>query len=117
MPTMKKNSFNLPLSERHYESNPGKPAGRLVSTAISEPFTVYNSKRFPGMLESTELSKKFAQQSVRVPKRNEVRAKRGSSKNNSPSKLDSPERDSTPGVTLGGGEDDTEDFIMEGDSD
>lgn len=37
---------------------------------------VYNSKKFPGMMESSELSKTFARQGVRIPIRNEVRSKR-----------------------------------------
>jgi hypothetical protein len=113
----------MPLSQRDYETNAIKPAGRIISTALSEPFTVYNSKKFPGMLESTELSKKFAQQSVRVPKRNEVRGKRGtptSSKNNSPSKAGSSEREDscTPGRSMVAGGEDMDDSLMEeGDSD
>jgi hypothetical protein len=36
---------------------------------MSKPFTVHSAKKFPGMCESTELSKKFAQQGIRIPVR------------------------------------------------
>ncbi|KAL7752225.1 hypothetical protein RI367_002270 [Sorochytrium milnesiophthora] len=44
----------------------------LVSV-FSEIFTAYPAKRFPGMTESTELSKCLAQQGVKIPTRHEAR--------------------------------------------
>jgi len=42
---------------------------KVICTAMSEPFKVYSAKKFPGMCESTELSKKFAEQGIRIPVR------------------------------------------------
>jgi len=36
---------------------------------MSDAFQVYSAKKFPGMLESTALSKKFAAQGIRIPVR------------------------------------------------
>ncbi|CAG8752551.1 23445_t:CDS:2 [Cetraspora pellucida] len=73
----------------------------IISTAFSNPFTVYSAKKFPGMtgkvdyrhydhfssiksnlnafdntLESTELSKAFAKQGLKIPIRNDVRPRK-----------------------------------------
>ncbi|KAJ2653196.1 hypothetical protein IWW40_000562 [Coemansia sp. RSA 1250] len=52
--------------------------GELITTVtqikahtFSEPFKVYSAKQFPGMIESTELSKHFAKQGVKIPVRKE----------------------------------------------
>ena len=42
---------------------------KVLATAMSDVFSVFSAKRFPGMLESTELSKKFAAQGIRIPVR------------------------------------------------
>ncbi|KAI9597535.1 velvet factor-domain-containing protein [Syncephalis fuscata] len=47
--------------------------GNVVAEIDSDPFTVYSAKRFPGMTESTELSKAFARQGLKIPIRNDVR--------------------------------------------
>ncbi|RKP09101.1 velvet factor [Thamnocephalis sphaerospora] len=47
--------------------------GRVVAEIDSEPFTVFSAKRFPGMTESTPLSKTFARQGLKIPIRNDVR--------------------------------------------
>jgi hypothetical protein len=39
----------------------------VLSNAYSEPFTVYSAKKFPGVIESTELSKCFAAQGIKIP--------------------------------------------------
>lgn len=36
---------------------------------MSDPFQVFSAKKFPGMIESTALSKKFAAQGIRIPVR------------------------------------------------
>jgi Velvet factor len=36
---------------------------------MSEPFVVFSAKKFPGMIESTDLSKAFAHQGIRIPVR------------------------------------------------
>lgn len=40
-----------------------------MTTALSDQFLVYSAKKFPGMIESTELSRKFASQGIRIPVR------------------------------------------------
>ncbi|KAJ1664918.1 hypothetical protein IW140_003737 [Coemansia sp. RSA 1813] len=43
----------------------------IKARAFSEPFRVYSAKQFPGMIESTQLSKHFAKQGVKIPVRKE----------------------------------------------
>ncbi|KAI9095167.1 velvet factor-domain-containing protein [Phlyctochytrium arcticum] len=45
----------------------------ITAETFSEPFTVYTAKEFPGMLESTNLTKSFARQGVRLPVRGKKR--------------------------------------------
>lgn len=49
---------------------------KIVTQVFSDPFTVYSAKKFPGMTESTELSKVFAKQGLKIPIRNDVRVKK-----------------------------------------
>ncbi|KAI7867144.1 velvet factor-domain-containing protein [Spinellus fusiger] len=49
---------------------------RILAQVFSDPFTVFSAKKFPGMTESTELSKTFAKQGLKIPIRNDVRSKR-----------------------------------------
>jgi hypothetical protein len=42
---------------------------KIMTTALSDQFLVYSAKKFPGMIESTELSRKFASQGIRIPVR------------------------------------------------
>ncbi|KAJ1887814.1 hypothetical protein LPJ81_006452 [Coemansia sp. IMI 209127] len=44
----------------------------IKARAFSEPFKVYSAKQFPGMIESTQLSKHFAKQGVKIPVRKET---------------------------------------------
>lgn len=39
----------------------------VLSTCFSEPFQVYSAKKFPGVIESTPLSKAFASQGIKIP--------------------------------------------------
>ncbi|OZJ04790.1 hypothetical protein BZG36_01871 [Bifiguratus adelaidae] len=48
---------------------------KIIASVSCEPFTVYSAKKFPGMTESTELSKAFARQGLKIPIRNDVRSK------------------------------------------
>jgi len=41
----------------------------IHSEIFTDVFTVFQAKRFPGMIESTELSKCLARQGVRIPVR------------------------------------------------
>ncbi|KAI8359287.1 velvet factor [Mortierella sp. GBAus27b] len=62
-------SFTMPPT-------PDAPSSAVLATVFSEPFTIYSAKRFPGMTESTALSKCFAKQGVKVPIRKEPRINR-----------------------------------------
>jgi hypothetical protein len=42
---------------------------KVLTTAMSDSFLVFSAKKFPGMIESTPLSKKFASQGIRIPVR------------------------------------------------
>ncbi|KAI9484873.1 velvet factor-domain-containing protein [Zychaea mexicana] len=44
---------------------------KIIAQVFSDPFTVYSAKKFPGMTESTELSKAFAKQGLKIPIRND----------------------------------------------
>ncbi|KAF7730726.1 hypothetical protein EC973_001675 [Apophysomyces ossiformis] len=46
---------------------------KVLAQVFSDPFTVYSAKKFPGMTESTELSKTFAKQGLKIPVRNATR--------------------------------------------
>ncbi|KAJ3072912.1 hypothetical protein HK102_006144 [Quaeritorhiza haematococci] len=50
-------------------------AAKMVVTVDSDPFTVYNAKEFPGMQESSDLTKRLATQGFRVPIRKQHRSK------------------------------------------
>lgn len=39
----------------------------VLASCFSEVFTVYSAKRFPGVVESTGLSKCFATQGIKIP--------------------------------------------------
>ncbi|KAF9939665.1 hypothetical protein BGZ65_009858 [Modicella reniformis] len=51
-------------------------ASMIVAEEVSEPFTVFSAKKFPGMTESTELSKAFAKQGLKIPIRNDLRVRK-----------------------------------------
>ena len=62
------------------DDSSGSSASRLVdigenapclATCYSAPFHVWSAKKFPGVIESTDLSKKFAQQGIKIPIRKE----------------------------------------------
>ncbi|KAI9358407.1 velvet factor-domain-containing protein [Pilaira anomala] len=43
----------------------------VLKTIYTEPFTVYTAKKFPGVVQSTPLSKCFARQGIKIPIRKE----------------------------------------------
>ncbi len=49
--------------------NPKVNQGRapILASCFSEPFSVYSAKKFPGVIESTKLSKCFATQGIKIP--------------------------------------------------
>jgi hypothetical protein len=44
-------------------------SSKVLATVMSDPFKVFSAKKFPGMIESTPLSKAFAGQGIRIPVR------------------------------------------------
>jgi hypothetical protein len=44
-----------------------KGAAPILATVFSEPFQVFSAKKFPGVIESTALSKCFALQGIKIP--------------------------------------------------
>ncbi|KAG0284071.1 hypothetical protein BGZ96_011550 [Linnemannia gamsii] len=59
-----------------FDEKGGNHASMLIAEETSEPFTVYSAKKFPGMTESTELSKAFARQGLKIPIRNDLRVRK-----------------------------------------
>jgi hypothetical protein len=55
--------------------NKGKAS--VLASCFSEPFLVFSAKRFPGVVESTELSKCFAHQGIKIPIRKDGTGKGG----------------------------------------
>lgn len=49
----------------------GEPVHRnkvpVLASVFTDVFQVYSAKKFPGVIESTELSKTFAQQGIKIP--------------------------------------------------
>jgi hypothetical protein len=58
-----------PLHSQRKENGPKVNTGRapILASAFSDVFTVYSAKKFPGVCESTPLSKKFATQGIKIP--------------------------------------------------
>jgi hypothetical protein len=55
-------------------SDPQRPnlaRAPILAQCFSEPFQVYSAKKFPGVCESTALSKCFAHQGIKIPIRKE----------------------------------------------
>ncbi len=49
----------------------------VLASCFSDVFTVYSAKKFPGVCESTVLSKTFATQGIKIPIRKEGAGKNG----------------------------------------
>lgn len=45
----------------------------VLAWVFSEVFQVYSAKKFPGVIESTPLSKIFAHQGIKIPIRKDVK--------------------------------------------
>lgn len=59
-------------------SNGLKQTAPVLASCFSEPFQVFSAKRFPGVIESTNLSKCFANQGIKIPiRQNDAGNKRG----------------------------------------
>lgn len=44
-----------------------KGAAPVLASVFSQPFQVFSAKKFPGVIESTPLSKQFASQGIKIP--------------------------------------------------
>jgi len=44
-----------------------KDRAPLLSYCFTEKFQVYSAKKFPGVIESTDLSKAFSKQGIKIP--------------------------------------------------
>lgn len=65
--------FRLKLSFVDISAVPGssEPVNKgkvpVLALTYTEPFQVYSAKKFPGVIESTDLSKCFAGQGIKIP--------------------------------------------------
>jgi len=78
-PRLRFSFVNVGVSASPTTSNGAPGSGNVTATAVntgkapvlaacfSEVFTVYSAKRFPGVVESTNLSKCFATQGIKIP--------------------------------------------------
>jgi hypothetical protein len=55
------------VNDPENHGHPTKRQSPILATVFSQTFQVYSAKKFPGVIESTELSKAFAQQGVKIP--------------------------------------------------
>lgn len=58
-------------------SNLNQGRAPILSSCFSEVFNVYSAKKFPGVCESTSLSKTFAAQGIKIPIRKDSNMKGG----------------------------------------
>lgn len=49
----------------------------VLASCFSDVFTVFSAKKFPGVCESTPLSKQFAHQGIKIPIRKEANSRGG----------------------------------------
>lgn len=53
-----------------------KARAPVLAFVYSDKFQVYSAKKFPGVIESTPLSKCFASQGIKIPIRKDVKSER-----------------------------------------
>ena len=58
------------------------PVSKVKASIFSDIFTVYQAKKFPGMMESTELSRCLSDQGLKLPIRKDGRFRRSTSNHN-----------------------------------
>ncbi|CAM1505722.1 Fc.00g113590.m01.CDS01 [Cosmosporella sp. VM-42] len=66
--------FRLRFTLYNRIENTGSPSFYFVSEVISDPVTIYSPKKFPGMAESTLLTRVFCEQGVKLRLRKDGRA-------------------------------------------
>lgn len=52
---------------------PNRSRAPCLAWTFSDPFQVYSAKKFPGVIESTDLSKTFASQGIKIPIRKDAK--------------------------------------------
>ena len=52
----------------------------VLASIFSQPFQVFSAKKFPGVIESTAISREFAKQGIKIPIRKEGSAANGKRK-------------------------------------
>ncbi|CAI6341850.1 unnamed protein product [Periconia digitata] len=62
---LKMNFVDVGSGQNNNTLNQGRAP--VLATCFSEPFQVYSAKKFPGVIESTPLSKAFAGQGIKIP--------------------------------------------------
>lgn len=61
---------SVPISSQTLDgrsSNGLRTTAPVLASCFSKPFQVFSAKKFPGVIESTELSKTFANQGIKIP--------------------------------------------------
>ena len=53
-----------------------KTRAPVLAYVYSDKFQVYSAKKFPGVIESTSLSKVFAQQGIKIPIRKDTKSEK-----------------------------------------
>ena len=54
-------------------TGPNRTRAPCLAWTFSDPFQVYSAKKFPGVIESTPLSKCFAAQGIKIPIRKDLK--------------------------------------------
>lgn len=62
---LKMNFVDVGSGQGNNTLNTGKAP--VLATCFSEVFQVFSAKKFPGVIESTSLSKAFASQGIKIP--------------------------------------------------
>jgi hypothetical protein len=70
-----------------------EPVSRVKATVFSDIFTVYQAKKFPGMIESTELSRCLSEQGLKIPIRKDHRPRKYPGSHHDPEETHSCESD------------------------
>lgn len=52
---------------------PNRNRAPCLAWTFSDPFQVFSAKKFPGVIESTDLSKTFASQGIKIPIRKDTK--------------------------------------------
>lgn len=55
------------VADPHQKNSLNRGTAPILASIYSAPFHVFSAKKFPGVIESTPLSKCFAMQGVKIP--------------------------------------------------